>query len=75
MCGMNLLRHLLKPQPRPSAADVPVTPAADEPPPHCGWFDSSHDLKHGLEVVEMTWPDTLPFAWPLDAVASSTQRG
>jgi hypothetical protein len=27
-------------------------PDAVEAPPACGWFDSSHDLRAGLEVIE-----------------------
>lgn len=30
----------------------PARPPADEPPRGCGWFDSSHDLQHGLRVTE-----------------------
>ena len=33
----------------------------------CGWFDSSHDLHHGLRVQEHTGPDTLVQELPLAA--------
>jgi hypothetical protein len=71
--GMNLLRHLLKPAPRPASPDVQAPPEADDPAAPCGWFDSSHDLRRGLDVVELAWHDTLPVAWPLDAMSSSAQ--
>jgi hypothetical protein len=28
----------------------------DEKPLGCGWFDSSHELTHGLHIVEITLP-------------------
>jgi hypothetical protein len=38
-----------------------------EPPGACGWFDSSHELVHGLQVQELTTPESLaavlPLAW------------
>ena len=43
--------------------------AAAEAAASCGWYDSSNDLKSGLDVVELQapfgWPDTEPVAWPL----------
>lgn len=39
-------------------ADLPPEPSS------AGWFDSSFDLRRGLEVIEldMAWPDTEPVA-------------
>ncbi len=64
------LRHLLQPMPvAPRAAsrrDDP--PAIDaEPPGACGWFDSSHELVQGLQVQELTSPESLAAALPLSA--------
>jgi hypothetical protein len=41
-------------------------PAADDGPRGCGWFDSSHELRHGLEVREHA---SLADAAPLMCVA------
>lgn len=43
---------------------TPAAPApAHEPAVRgCGWYESSHDLLSGLDVVEHTQPDAL---WPL----------
>ncbi len=38
----------LAPLSPPSAPSAP----ADEPPRGCGWFDSSHELRRGLVVLE-----------------------
>jgi hypothetical protein len=40
-------------------ADGPLLPGA------CGWFDSSHELSHGLQVLELTTPESLAAALPL----------
>lgn len=71
---MNLLSFLL-PWQRPSAAphrprpDETVLPALDgddeDRPRGCGWFDSSHDLQHGLSVREHASADTLGRELPL----------
>jgi hypothetical protein len=43
-----------------------VRPAADAlPSGGCGWFDSSHELIHGLQVLELTTPESLAAALPL----------
>ena len=39
-------------------------PDDDEGPRGCGWFDSSHDLQHGLVVQERD-PDTVAGELPL----------
>lgn len=43
------------------------TPAApDDVPRGCGWFESSHELQHGLEITELDdarlWAAALPLA-------------
>ena len=52
-----------------------------DPPGACGWFDSSHELVHGLQVQELSTPESLAAALPLalwlqlhQAGCSSTQR-
>ena len=48
--------------------DTPLPALADEldeRPRGCGWFDSSHDLQHGLSVREHASPDTLARELPL----------
>lgn len=45
---------------RASGLDVPMT-AEDDRVFGCGWFDSSHDLRRGLAVIEHDDGD-LPFA-------------
>lgn len=50
--------------------DTHPTPASsqDEAPPHgCGWFESSHELGHGLMVTEHDSPDRVAQALPLDS--------
>ena len=43
-----------------------VAPAAeDETPAGCGWFDSSHELQHGLWVQEHATPDAVANDLPL----------
>jgi hypothetical protein len=37
------------------------------PPGACGWFDSSHELVHGLQIQELTTPESLAAALPLSA--------
>lgn len=45
-------------------------PQNDEAPAGCGWFDSSHELNHGLQVTEHGSPDPVanevPLGWWLD---------
>ncbi|MFM7505226.1 MAG: hypothetical protein ACKO3M_01440 [Rubrivivax sp.] len=50
-----LLTRLFRPAPAAPAAESPVprpAPADDDRPRGCGWFDSSHDLMHGVIVWE-----------------------
>lgn len=52
----------------PDWADAPTpatAPEADERPLGCGWFDSSHDLQHGLWVREHASPDAVASQLPL----------
>ena len=50
-------------------ADTPDDAAADIVR-SCGWFDSSHELQHGLRVTEHTTPERVanevPLGWWLD---------
>ncbi len=70
---MNLMRFLpwsRQPAARPSLRpDETVLPALDAEeaaaPRGCGWFDSSHDLQHGLCVREHASADTLARELPL----------
>jgi hypothetical protein len=39
----------------------------DLPPGACGWFDSSHELVHGLQIQELSTPESLAAALPLSA--------
>jgi len=52
-----------------------------DPPGACGWFDSSHELVQGLQVQELSTPESLAAALPLalwlqlhQAGCGSTQR-
>lgn len=44
---------------------TPAVPSTDEPPRGCGWFDSSHELCHGVRVIEHAGFDALMFDVPL----------
>lgn len=80
------------PAPRPHRRRPPSCPAADSAPgpapapsraaagdarPACGWFESSHELTHGLQVTEHAEPATVAqlvplrwwLAWELDAAS------
>lgn len=68
------------PVPAPaSRPPAPEAPAAADRPLGCGWFDSSHDLSHGLRVtVHADDAGQLPgvplswwLAWELDAAMTS----
>ena len=52
--------------------DAPEPPPDDEPR-GCGWFDSSHDLRHGLQVTEHAdpgaVPNEVPVGWWVDWIA------
>jgi hypothetical protein len=52
--------------PRPDEVVLPALDAEDEDRPRaCGWFDSSHDLQHGLSVREHATADALGRELPL----------
>lgn len=56
----HLLKRLLRPMiptpsPQPAADSVAE---AEEPPRGCGWFDSSHELQAGLQVLEHASAET-----------------
>jgi hypothetical protein len=85
---MRLFTRRLPPPPRHRGAEpVPAPPTeplpADDRPAGCGWFDSSHDLQHGLRVTEHADADAVVnlvplswwLAWELDAaLATSAAR-
>jgi hypothetical protein len=49
----------------PRVEPVMAEPAPEEERPRgCGWFDSSHDLQHGLQVHERE-PDAVAAELPL----------
>jgi hypothetical protein len=59
----NMIRMLARAL-TPHVVPLPVLPVDDELPEAqesagCGWFDSSLDLKQGLEVRELSWDMTL----------------
>lgn len=59
---MNLFRRRTATPVRPRRArEAP----ADEPPPGCGWFESSHELQQGLQVHEHASPDAVAAQLPL----------
>lgn len=60
-----LLQSLRQPRDNPCPAAPPAP--GDEPRGACGWFDSSHDLSHGLSVRELAEPATLARELPLPA--------
>lgn len=51
------------------AADAPAPVVPEEPGATCGWFDSSWELRRGLQVIEHTGferlPPEVPLAWLL----------
>ncbi len=67
---IDLLARLLTPRrrvPVPPPPDGPATAEdADEAPAGCGWFDSSHELRAGLVVVEHASADAVAASLPLD---------
>ena len=87
---MHLLSHLPRPfrpstpeRRRPVRASGHEEPlAAEDHPPGCGWFDSSHDLQRGLRVTEHAQADAvvnqIPLSWwlgwELDPALSSVRR-
>ena len=74
--NISWLRHPPSPPPRRAASRrlppaAPQRPADDraEPPPGCGWFESSWELRQGLKVIEYVdlerLPPEVPLAWLL----------
>lgn len=56
----SLARHLCAPLRRPPQAEpfvMPLELPAVPEVPGCGWFDSSQDLRSGLELVEVAWEE------------------
>lgn len=50
----------------PLAPAVPAPqPIEPETPRGCGWFESSHELVHGVRVIEHAGFDALSFEVPL----------
>lgn len=64
--GVTALRRLRS----ASAIDSLEEASVAEERPGCGWFDSSHDLQHGLVVTEFEQPDAVaqlvPLGWWLE---------
>jgi hypothetical protein len=63
-------RHWLHPLPAAARAAPrrELVPEGDAlPPGACGWFDSSHELVHGLQIQELSTPESLAAALPLSA--------
>jgi hypothetical protein len=64
-------RHWLHPAPavaRTARRREELAPDLEDlPPGACGWFDSSHELVHGLQIQELTTPESLAAALPLSA--------
>lgn len=60
----HLLKRLLRqafPAPLPQPAAEPAAECvadAEDPPRGCGWFDSSHELQAGLQVMEHASAET-----------------
>ncbi len=48
-----------------TAAPTPSAPAVDNPAAACGWFDSTHELQRGLQVLEHAEAETLARELPL----------
>ena len=62
MSMTTLIRRLRR---TPAAVAAAATETTDEPPPGCGWFDSSHELQHGLMVTEHLSADAVASELPL----------
>lgn len=67
---MKMLQRLLARTPAPAACTrreaTCSTPAElEDQAPGCGWFDSSHELQHGLWVREHASPDAVANELPL----------
>jgi hypothetical protein len=57
----------LHPAPPPDTRAVAPDARDEDPVRACGWFDSSHDLLHGLVVQEHEQPDAVAADLPLGA--------
>ena len=66
---MNLLAHLPWHRTAPTHRLSPTAVLADgdTDTAGCGWFDSSHDLQHGLLVTEHASADAVANELPLEA--------
>lgn len=70
------------PPPEPPTATPAPPTAADEAPRTCGWFDSSHELQHGLQLTVHEGSAELAtlvplgwwLQWELEAAAQHPQR-
>ncbi|HLL12898.1 MAG TPA: hypothetical protein VK570_17685 [Rubrivivax sp.] len=69
---MNLLQALMSPPPTMppqritrGAVDHPAQADDDDRESGCGWFDSSHDLRAGLQVCEHAANDAVLAELPL----------
>lgn len=62
---VRLLKRLLRRAPKTLPAAPAVVADAEEPPPGCGWFDSSHELQAGLLVLEHASADAVAASLPL----------
>ena len=51
--------------PRFADTQLALPDAGDEQQPGCGWFDSSHELKSGLDVMEHASADAVASQLPL----------
>ena len=60
-----LSRLFVRPAP-PAPRAAAAASDDDEPPCGCGWFDSSHELRCGLQVTEHASPDAVANELPLD---------
>lgn len=48
-----------------AGVSVPAAPAAERPALACGWFDSTHELQRGLQVLEHAEAEALARELPL----------
>ena len=60
-----LLSRLFRTPPLPTPSRTEAEPEGEEPVRGCGWFDSSHELRCGLQVTEHLSPDLVANELPL----------